>query len=119
MRPVLFIGILLASAVSAQKPVVGLISMDDYPPEALARGEEGTVKVKLRISREGRAVGCSVIQSATQALDAATCYVMMRRAKFTPAQNETGAAAEDDYDATITWKIQDQKENRKNNSTRM
>lgn len=119
MRKWLLLGVLAASAAPAEKPLVGLIQREDYPPEAVARGEEGTVKVRLGVSKEGRAMSCTIVQSATQALDAATCYVMMRRARFKPATDEAGNPAAADFVQTIQWKLGDFRENPNNNSTRM
>jgi protein TonB len=119
MKKVLFLSVMLASSAFAEKPVTGLISMDDYPREAMDRHEEGTVKVKLLISAEGRVYGCIILKSATQTLDAATCSVLMRRAVFKPATDETGKPKESDYTATITWKLPYLHENKNNNSTRM
>lgn len=99
----------------------GLISIDDYPKDAMRRGEEGTVVAQLAISREGRVTGCSIVKSATPSLDKATCDVLTRRARFKPATDEQGNAIADTYKATITWKLDSYqwKENKDNNSTRM
>lgn len=113
-------GIFLVAATVAQaEPLKGLISRDDYPPEAMARGEQGTVVVQLRISRDGRPIGCLVTQGATRSLDAATCCVMMRRAIYKPATDDAGNPIEADVSGRVTWKLDDFKENKHNNSTRM
>lgn len=113
-------GILLLAATAAQAdPLKGLISIGDYPREAMDRHEEGTVKAVFRISPQGRATGCQITQSATQALDAATCYVVMRRAKFKPATGEDGTPKESEFSTSVTWKLDYLRENKHNNSTRM
>lgn len=99
----------------------GLISLDDYPKDAMRRGEQGTVVAELAISPEGRVTGCKIVKSATPSLDKATCSVLTRRARFKPAMDEQGRTVADTYTATITWKLGDYqwKENKNNNSTRM
>jgi len=84
-----------------------LFSTDDYPASALAAGAGGTAQAELSISADGRVVGCSLIRSTgNSALDAATCNVLRRRAKFTPARDSNGNATSDTVRTpSITWVI--------------
>ena len=102
MKPLL-LTILIGSAVAAEEPLSGIFSGEDYPSEALKRGEEGKVTVRLRISKEGVPVGCMIVESASQSLDAATCYAYMRRARFKPVKDQAGNPKEDDYVASVVW----------------
>jgi protein TonB len=93
----------------AKGSLQGLIGEGDYPDSALEAGVGGTVRVRLEISAQGRVTGCSVQKSAgNSALDRATCSVLTRRARFTPAIGNDGNPTNDSYVATITWQVVDQ-----------
>ena len=95
----------MTPAVAQAAGPEALLSMDDYPKEAVQRGEQGTVRTRLRISREGRVIGCTILQSATPTLDAATCRVLTERARFVPSKKE-GVAIESDFDSPpIRWQL--------------
>lgn len=83
-----------ATALAQHKP---LFNGGDYPREALRKGEGGVVKAKLRISKKGRVIGCEIVESASPILDEATCRLLTKRARFTPAQDKGGDPVEDDY----------------------
>jgi TonB family protein len=56
---------------------------DDYPVEALRRGEQGRVKVRLAVDRRGRPTACAIIEtSGSPALDVGTCRTFLARARF-------------------------------------
>ena len=93
-----------ATAQSAGK--TALLSVDDYPREAIKRREEGVVRAKLHISAEGRVMSCLIVQSATPLLDAATCRILVRRARFVPAKDQAGAPVENDLvTPPIRWQL--------------
>jgi TonB family protein len=84
----------------------GLISSDDYPPEALDNGEEGTVGILLRIDPAGAVGDCIVEQASGSALlDNKTCEVMRQRAKFKPALDKQGRPTGGEYRTHIKWQI--------------
>ena len=84
-----------------------LFSDSDYPASAQAAGAQGTAQASLTIGPDGRVVGCSLVRSTGNgALDAATCSILRRRAKFTPAHDSSGAATTDTYTTPpITWRL--------------
>jgi len=84
-----------------------IFSYEDYPPEALKKRVQGTVRTKLWISREGRVSACRIIQSSgNKVLDDATCNIIKLRARFTPARDADGNPTEDTYLAPpVTWRI--------------
>ena len=110
---------LLAAAVQAAPPkfekaptgadVRLLFSYDDYPAEALQKNEQGTVQAELTIDPDGRVTACKVVRSSNStALDTATCNIMMRRAKFTPARDANGNPTVDTYlTPPVTWRIEE------------
>lgn len=92
-----------------ERGMASLLSMDDYPAEALAANAQGTTKVQLEISKEGRVSGCSILESSgNAALDSRTCAILKERARFTPARNNRGEAVPDIYVQRITWALQDE-----------
>lgn len=90
----------------AKGSLVGLFSSDDYPNEALRKGETGTVSVQLTVGTDGRVKECRVrLSSASPSLDASTCRILADRAKFDPALDRAGQPVTDRYSQRITWKI--------------
>lgn len=81
-----------------------LFSTDDYPMEAIYREEQGTVAFRLSISRRGRVAGCEIVRSSgSRALDAATCNILAKRARFVPARDAEGKRTTDEYSGRIRW----------------
>jgi len=96
------------SAQSAKGDLRSLFSGDDYPASAQSAGAEGTVRATLTIGTDGRVTGCSVTQSSgNTALDSATCNILRRRAKFTPARDSNGNATTDTVTTpSIVWRLE-------------
>jgi protein TonB len=84
-----------------------LFSTDDYPASALASGAGGTAQAELTIGPDGRVIGCNLIRSTgNNALDSATCNILRRRAKFTPARDSNGQPTTDTITTpSITWVV--------------
>ena len=85
-----------------------LFSDSDYPASAQAAGAQGTAQASLTIGPDGRVVGCSLVRSTGNgALDAATCNILRRRAKFTPARDSNGNATTDTVTTPpIVWRLE-------------
>ena len=85
-----------------------LFSGDDYPASAQAAGAEGTAQASLTIGPDGRVTGCNIIRSAgNSALDQATCNILRRRAKFTPARDQNGQPVTDTITTPpIRWQLE-------------
>ena len=96
------------SATSAKGDLRTLFSADDYPAAAQAAGAEGTAQAELTIGADGRVVGCNLTRSTgNSALDSATCNILRRRAKFTPARDSNGNATGDTVTTPpITWRLE-------------
>ena len=93
-------------ASRAKGSLVGLFSSNDYPNEALAKSETGTVSVTLTIGTDGRVSDCRLkLSSLSPTLDAATCQILTERARFAPALDRKGRPVTDHYSQRITWKI--------------
>jgi protein TonB len=96
------------SATSAKGDLRTLFSADDYPAAAQAAGAEGTAQAELTIGPDGRVVGCNLTRSTgNSALDSATCNILRRRAKFTPARDSNGNPTSDTVTTPpITWRLE-------------
>src|SRR4051794_34181834 len=96
------------SAQSARGDLRALFSADDYPAAAQAAEAQGTAQATLTISPSGQVVGCSLIRSTGNgALDSATCNILRRRAKFTPAKDSNGQAVSDTITTPpIVWRLE-------------
>lgn len=96
------------SATSARGDLRTLFSADDYPAAAQSAGAEGTAQAELTISPTGQVVGCTLTRSTgNSSLDSATCNILRRRAKFTPARDSNGNATSDTITTPpITWRLE-------------
>ena len=95
-------------AARARGDVRTLFSSDDYPSSAASSGAEGTAQAQLTIGPDGRVQGCNLVRSTGNgALDSATCNILRRRAKFTPAKDSNGQPTTDTYTTPpITWRLE-------------
>lgn len=84
------------------------VSTSDYPTAGL-RGElEGLVKVRLTIGTDGKPSDCTVTASSGHdVLDEATCAKLLRRARFDPASDQTGAKVTGTWNTAVRWDIPD------------
>jgi protein TonB len=98
----------VVSAQSAKGDLRSLFSADDYPASAQSSGAEGTVRASLTIGPDGRVTGCNITQSSGNgALDSATCNILRRRAKFTPARDSNGNPTSDTIATpSIIWRLE-------------
>lgn len=76
---------------------------DDYPAAAMREGREGTSAFRVTIDPSGMVTDCEITQSTGHAdLDAETCVVVKRRARFDTAPKESGPRF---YENRIRWQI--------------
>jgi protein TonB len=96
------------SAQSAKGDLRTLFNPDDYPASAQSAGAEGTARATLTISAQGQVVGCDITQSTgNRALDSATCSILRRRAKYTPARDSNGNPTTDTVQTpSIVWRLE-------------
>jgi protein TonB len=96
------------SAQSAKGDLRTLFGPDDYPASAQAAEAQGTAQAQITIGTDGRVVSCNIIRSAgNSALDAATCNIIRRRAKYVPARDSNGNATTDTLTTPpITWRLE-------------
>ena len=84
----------------------GYISTKDYPAEAFAKGEQGSVEFRVLVGIDGAVKSCTVVKSSgSSALDARTCAIMRERLRFLPARDDEGRPIEDYYSSAVAWRI--------------
>jgi periplasmic protein TonB len=84
-----------------------LFSPDDYPAQARGTGAHGKVDARLTIDTAGRVAGCSIIHSSGYSvLDAATCQVLRRRARYGPPLDSRGQPVVGTVDEEIVWRAE-------------
>src|SRR3546814_14721975 len=65
----------------------------DYPASEMREEREGTAGFRLTIGTDGLPTRCEITAPSGHAdLDAATCRLIMERARFTPGRNARGEA---------------------------
>jgi periplasmic protein TonB len=94
----------ISQAARAKANLPSLFSTDDYPPSALRNEEQGTTSVRITVGTDGRVADCSVSSSSgSSTLDAATCSIIKRRARYTPAKDQSGNPITGTDSARIRW----------------
>ncbi|MBX7482361.1 energy transducer TonB [Qipengyuania qiaonensis] len=78
----------------------------NYPRRAEREGIEGTVGVRVTVTAEGRATGCTVTSSSGSSdLDQAACEGVERYGRFNPAQDAAGNPIADTYNTRIVYQL--------------
>lgn len=82
------------------------IEAEDYPAAALRAEEQGLVTVKLAVNERGGVAACDIVRSSgSKTLDATTCQVIQRRARYRPATDATGHAVPSVDEHTVRWTL--------------
>ena len=84
-----------------------MFTSDDYPTDAIASEDSGTVRVSVLIDERGQIADCSIIgASGAAALDAQTCALLQKRARFAPAVGLDGKPTKDAFTQNISWRLE-------------
>jgi protein TonB len=84
----------------------GNFTARDYPREASRAGIEGITVARLTIGADGRVSQCVVrASSGNDALDRATCGIILQRFRFEPARNGIGEAVTDTVEWEQNWTV--------------
>lgn len=77
-------------------------SADDYPPSALRKGEQGTVRFVLHVDGRGVPTSCSITESSgVDTLDDTTCAIALRHARFQPPRDQANAT----WQRRVAWRL--------------
>jgi protein TonB len=88
----------------AKANLASYVSDADYPDAALRNEEQGTTAFRLEVGPNGRVTDCTITSSSgSSTLDSTTCRIMKSRARFTPANDSSGAAVSDSVSGRIRW----------------
>lgn len=83
----------------------GFVGAFFYPPEAVARREEGKTILTIHVTAKGRVDACSVATSSGSAsLDKASCD-FVRKIRFDPARDETGKVVDGSTQFPMNWHL--------------
>lgn len=78
----------------------------DYPADALRQMMEGTTTFRVTVDGAGAVAKCEIVESSgSPSLDAQTCTLVARRARFSPAKDVSGSPVEGTYQNRIRWRI--------------
>jgi protein TonB len=92
------------------KPLTQLLSESDKLSVVDRVGAQGTVGVKVTVDSAGRVSDCSVAHSSGfKTLDAETCKVVQRKARFSPAKDEQGHPVAGVLYGDISWEPETEK----------
>ncbi len=85
---------------------VSEIVFQNYPPRALAAGEEGPVFFVVDIDKDARATSCEVTHgSGHPLLDAETCQLIVQHAVFKSARDASGRVVKQHAEGVVNWTI--------------
>jgi len=81
-------------------------STDNYPPDAIRKGEEGRVVYFVNIDTSGTPTACYILTSSgSSSLDSGTCAVVMAKGHFKPAHDAAGKAVASTWSSAVRWEI--------------
>jgi protein TonB len=82
------------------------VSENDYPSSEIRLEHEGTTKVRLSIDTKGKVADCAVTASSGwPVLDRTACEKLIRRGRFEPASDSTGAPTLGSFTTAIRWQL--------------
>ena len=88
------------------RPLVTYFNSEDYPAQALDQGEDGTTSVVLLVDEKGVIQDCMIDgTSGIATIDAMTCIVIRKRAKFEPAVDREGKPAKGAFMQKVRWEL--------------
>jgi TonB family protein len=88
--------------------VRAIFSVDDFPAYLVQEGISRTVYVRATVSPDGTLQSCGAeVSSGDSKLDAYTCQIVVRRAKFSPAKWPDGTTVYGVLRVPINWVISD------------
>ena len=79
---------------------------DDYPESARRAREQGDTAIRVDVGANGRVTGCTITASSgSPILDATTCALLKRRARFNPARNAAGEKVPGVWSKVFHWRL--------------
>ncbi|NVD45697.1 energy transducer TonB [Qipengyuania atrilutea] len=82
------------------------VTTNDYKSAWIRREMVGTARFRLDIAANGRVDNCTITSSTGHAtLDAATCELVTKRARFDAAKGTDGKATAGSYSSAVRWEL--------------
>ncbi len=82
------------------------VTNDDYRSRWIMEDMSGRAAFTLAIDARGKVTECTITRSTGHApLDAATCDLVSKRARFDAARDGNGKAVPGSYSGSVTWQI--------------
>lgn len=82
------------------------VTNDDYRPRWIRENLTGSARFTLAIDANGKVTNCTITRSTGHAeLDAATCQLVTRRARFEAARDGNGKPVAGTYSNSVSWNI--------------
>lgn len=82
------------------------VTSEDYRGNWIRQELVGKARFRLEIAADGRVAGCTITSSSGHPeLDAATCALVTKRARFQPARGSEGEAVAGSYSNAIHWQL--------------
>ena len=82
------------------------VTTDDYRSNWIRQEMTGKARFRLEIAADGRVTNCTITGSSGHPqLDAATCALVAKRAKFQPARGSEGEPVAGSYSNAIDWRL--------------
>ena len=104
----IFANLVILSVIAAtpSQPLRESIQPQDYPGLALMDRRSGSVEYALTVSAEGVPIRCEVRQSSdSKQIDLQTCALLIRRTRFHPAVDSSGAASPAVFRGVVNWSV--------------
>ena len=80
------------------------VLFSEYPPRALAAGQQGLVGYRVKLDRDGWATECEVTAPRGHAaLDEETCRLILNRATFKGVRDSSGRRVATVAEGTVNW----------------
>jgi periplasmic protein TonB len=78
----------------------------NYPPRALAKGEQGSVFFIVTLDKDGHATSCQVTHTSSYPLlDDETCDLIVQNAVFQSARGPDGHLTKASLEGVVNWRI--------------
>ena len=107
------LGSLLATPVLAAPQMnpakmqqISEVVFKNYPPRALANGEQGAVYFTVTLDKEANPTSCQVTHgSGHPLLDQETCDLIVQHATFNSVKDASGRATKSSHEGVVNWRI--------------
>ena len=102
--------LLVSPAFAAPNPAkmqqISEVVFKNYPPRALANGEQGAVYFVVALDKDAHATSCQVTHgSGHPLLDEETCNLIVQHAVFKSVQDASGKATKSTHEGVVVWRI--------------